>query len=409
MRRRTGTILLSLVLSTVTLGAPAVAESPTGTTGATTARAQRPALTDLDVTATRVDTERLRRPTDITSASDGTGRMLIAEKPGTVRAYDPASGTMEQPVLDITNRVENAGNEQGLLGIVPSPEDTGNNTLYAAYTRSSDAAVTLSRFSLAADDPAASEEVLLSQPHAEHTNHNGGDIAFGPDGFLYMGIGDGGGAGDPLRSGQDLGTLLGKVLRIDVSRKCGDLPYCVPPDNPYAHTPGARDEIWSYGLRNPWRISFDPEGRSLWIADVGQGSLEEVNRIPQGVRDQNFGWSCMEGTEQFAPDRCDPSADYVEPVFTYQTSVEGCAVIGGRVYRGERYSDVADGTYLAADYCSANVWGIRSDDGGHTYQSAKLGKLPIQVTAFGADSSGELYVVNDLPGMLYRLSFSTDS
>ncbi|SDP69229.1 Glucose/arabinose dehydrogenase, beta-propeller fold [Actinopolyspora xinjiangensis] len=408
MRRRTGTVLLSLLLGAATLGSPAGAE-PTGKTGSPTAGTARPDLTELNVTATRVDTDRLRRPTDITSASDGSGRMLIAEKPGTVRAYDPDSGTMGQPLLDITNRVENAGNEQGLLGIAPSPEDTGEDILYAAYTRASDAAVTLSRFSLAADDPAAGEEVLLSQPHSEHTNHNGGDLAFGPDGFLYMGIGDGGGAGDPLRSGQDLSTLLGKVLRIDVSRQCGEQPYCVPPDNPFAYTPGARGEIWSYGLRNPWRFSFDPEGRSLWIADVGQGSLEEVNRIPQGVRGQNFGWSCMEGTERFAPDRCEPAADYVEPVLTYQTSVEGCAVIGGRVYRGERYSDIADGTYLAADYCSAGVWGLRSDDGGHTYQSAKLGELPIQVTAFGADSSGELYVVNDLPGMLYRLSFSTDS
>jgi glucose/arabinose dehydrogenase len=251
---------------------------------------------------------------------------------------------------------------------------------------------------------ATREEVLLTQEHAMFGNHNGGQLAFGPDGYLYWSLGDGGSAGDPFASGQSVGTLLGKILRLDVSGVCGALPYCVPADNPFVGVAGAREEIWAYGLRNPWRFSFDAVGGSLWIADVGQGAFEEVNHAAAGAGGLNFGWSCREGPEVFNAERCQPDATYTEPVFHYQTSFEGCAVIGGHVYRGARFADLAGGTYVATDYCSSTAWAVRENpDGSHT--NARIGQYPIQVTSFGTDAAGELYVVNDLPGQLHRVGF----
>ncbi|HEV2780472.1 MAG TPA: PQQ-dependent sugar dehydrogenase, partial [Actinophytocola sp.] len=261
-------------------------------------------------------------------------------------------------------------------------------------------ALTLSRIPLT---DASREEVLLTQAHAQFGNHNGGQLAFGPDGFLYWSLGDGGGAGDPLASGQNLGTLLGKILRLDVSRACAGLPYCVPPDNPFVGVAGARAEIWAYGLRNPWRFSFDAADGSLWIADVGQGTFEEVNHQPAGQGGASYGWSCMEGPQVFNPDRC-TGAVHTGPVFHYQTSVDGCAVIGGHVYRGQRFADLAAGTYIASDYCSATAWAVRENpDGTHT--NARVGEFPTQPTSFGVDTAGELYLVNDLPGQLHLVGF----
>ncbi|GAA3160943.1 hypothetical protein GCM10020001_101480 [Nonomuraea salmonea] len=246
---------------------------------------------------------------------------------------------------------------------------------------------------------------LLAQEHGENTNHNGGDLAFGTDGMLYMSIGDGGGSGDPFDSGQRLDTLLGKILRIDVSRTCGDLAYCVPGDNPFAGVAGARGEIWMYGGRNPWRFSVDHAGGSMWIADVGQGRWEEINHVKPGDQaGANLGWSCFEGFEVFDEAQCRPDETYTKPVFTYSPHTGGCAVIGGEVYRGEQFADLVGGTYIATDYCSSTVWALR-EDGEGGYQQAELGQTPTQVTAFGATPEGELYVVNDLPGGLHRVTF----
>lgn len=351
----------------------------------------------------------LRRPTAIHAPDDGSGRLLITEKGGTVRVYREGAGLSATPLLDITTRVSTAGNERGLLGIVTSPDFATTRTIYLAYTALPDGAVTLSRFVLdsAGQDPvpATREEVLLSQPHAEFGNHNGGQLAFGPDGHLYWSIGDGGGADDQLNTGQDLGTLLGKILRLDVSRGCDGRPYCVPADNPFVGTAGARPEIWAYGLRNPWRFSFDPADGSLWIADVGQGTYEEVNHLAPGESGANLGWSCREGPQVFDPARCVAGARYIDPVHHYRTSVDGCAVIGGHVYRGTRYADIAAGTYLATDYCSGTAIAIRANpDGSHTTRN--LGELTIQPTTFGLTADGEIYLANDLPGQLHRVSFA---
>jgi glucose/arabinose dehydrogenase len=343
----------------------------------------------------------LQRPTAIAIPADGSGRLLIAEKRGTVRAFQPDTGLAPAPVLDISGRVSSAANERGLLGIVAAPDFAQTSLVYLAYTRLTDNALTLSRIPL---NDATREEVLLTQDHARFGNHNGGQLAFGPDGFLYWSLGDGGGAGDPLASGQSLGTLLGKILRLDVGRACPGLAYCIPEDNPFVGVAGARGEIWTYGLRNPWRFSFDSAGGSLWIADVGQGTFEEVNHQPAGQGGVNFGWSCMEGPEVFNAERCEPDAVHVDPVFHYQTSVDGCAVIGGHVYRGQQFADLAAGTYVATDYCSSIAWAVRENpDGSHS--NARIGQYPTQVTSFGVDAAGELYVVNDLPGQLHRVGF----
>ncbi|MFC8224239.1 PQQ-dependent sugar dehydrogenase [Streptomyces sp. NPDC057287] len=399
-RRWTGPLLLALLL-TAPLSSPAEADALPSR--AATAEAASPApLPSLHATTTQVASG-LKRPTAIAAPDDGTDRLFITQKSGTVRVYRPDTGLAPAPVVDISSAVDESGNERGLLGIALPPDFADSQDLYLAYTALPDGAVTLARYRL--DESRL--EVLLSQPHAENSNHNGGQLAFGPDGDLYWSIGDGGGSADPLRSAQRLDTLLGKIMRIDVSRSCGSLAYCVPDDNPFVGTPGAREEIWLYGLRNPWRFSFDSADGSMWIGDVGQGRWEEVDHLAPGRGGLNLGWSCYEGLEKFAGGDCVPGATYTEPVFTYSPYTGGCSVIGGHVYRGEKYADLVGGTYIATDYCSSTVWALRPDgDGG--YEQAEIGEMPTQVTSIGATADGEFYVVNDLPGGLHRVSFTRE-
>ena len=397
-RRLTGLLLATAVAGLVPLTAHGLtppeeaAAAPPGTAAVP--------LDELTVTTEQVASG-LERPTAIAAPDDGTGRLFITEKPGRVRVYDPDSGLADEPLLDITDAVDSSGNERGLLGIALPPDFAESQELYLAYTALPDGAVTLARYTL----DGGGLEPLLSQEHAENSNHNGGQLAFGPDGYLYLGIGDGGGAGDQNNNGQSLDTLLGKILRIDVSAACGDLAYCVPEDNPFVDTEGARPEIWSYGLRNPWRFSFDAADGSLWIGDVGQGTEEEIDHLSPNAGGANFGWSCREGSVEFDPEHCPDGAEFTEPVFTYQTSAEGCAVIGGYVYRGEEFADLAEGTYVASDYCSSTAFALRPAEGGG-YEQAAIGTFETQVTAFGETAEGELYYVNDLPGGLHRVGFA---
>lgn len=354
-------------------------------------------LTELTVASEQVASG-LQRPVAITGLPDG--RMLIAEKSGTVRAYHPDTGLTAAPVLDLTARINAVDNERGLLGITPAPDFTRTGMLYLAYTRVEDGALTLARLPIGAPERL---QVLLTQEHAEYGNHNGGQVAFGRDGYLYWSTGDGGGSNDPYKSGQDLGTLLGKILRIDVNRTCGTQPYCIPADNPFIRTPGARPEIWLYGLRNPWRFSIDPADNSLWIGDVGQGLVEEVDHIRPAQAGANLGWSCREGTPVFDPDQCDPDVTYTDPVFEYpHYMTDGCSVIGGVVYRGS-VTPEARGTYIASDYCNTLAYAVRPTSAG--YETATIGAFPTQPTAFGIDPQGELYVLSDLPGVLSRVRF----
>ncbi|PRX96117.1 PQQ-dependent sugar dehydrogenase [Allonocardiopsis opalescens] len=391
-------LLGTLTLAGPALGAPAASSPPDGAAPAA-------APVDEITIGAELLASGLRRPSAMAAPDDGSGRLFITQKAGSVVAYHPDTG-VSAPLLNITDRVDESGNERGLIGIATPPDFASDPALYVVYTALPDGAVTLSRFPMSSPGqttiPAGGEQILLSQEHAEFSNHNGGQIAFGPDGNLYWSIGDGGGSGDPFAAGQDLGTLLGKILRLDVSRSCGAQPYCVPADNPFVGTAGARPEIWAYGLRNAWRFSFDDDG-SLWIADVGQGGYEEVNHNPGNEGGLNYGWSCMEGPEVFLPERCTDGAEYTEPSFWYRTTEGNCAVIGGQVYRGERYADIAGGTYITGDYCSGQSWAVRPGAGG--YESASIGELPIQVTTFGEGADGELYVITDLPGQLHAVTF----
>ena len=384
--------LLTLVLSGLLVPSASVA----GAAAAGTSPHHRAVpLTELTVASEQVASG-LRRPIAITGLPDG--RMLIAEKDGTVRAYHPDTGLAAEPVLDLTARIDTSDNERGLLGITPAPNFARTGILYVAYTSLPAGALTLARVPLGAPERL---QVLLTQEHAEYGNHNGGQVAFGRDGYLYWSTGDGGHANDPFKAGQNLGTLLGKILRIDVNRTCGAQPYCVPSDNPFVRKPGARPEIWLYGLRNPWKFSVDPADGSLWIGDVGQGLVEEINHIRPWQGGANLGWSCREGTPVFDPQQCQ-GGRYTDPVFEYEHFMtESCSVIGGVVYRGSRTPE-ARGTYIASDYCAPRVFAVRpKPEGG--YESATIGTFPTQPTAIGTDVHGELYVLSDYPGWLSRV------
>ncbi|NJQ00367.1 PQQ-dependent sugar dehydrogenase [Streptomyces zingiberis] len=398
--KRTTRLLLALALTTAVAPASWAAEAPSAGGAAAAPAAAPPA--DLTVTTTQVASG-LRRPIAVVSPQDGTGRLFIAEKTGAVRVYHPDTGLAAGPLLDLTSRVNANDNERGLLGIAPAPDFRRSQLLYAAYTRASDNAVTLARI----DVRRGTVRELITQEHSEYSNHNGGQVAFGKDGHLYWSIGDGGGSGDPFRTGQRLDTLLGKILRVDVSRSCDGAGYCVPEDNPFVDTPGARPEIWVSGLRNAWKFSFDEADGSLWIGDVGQGRTEEVNHLTPAQGGANLGWSCKEALDVLNEDQCDPDADYTDPVFTYPLTGGNCAVIGGRVYRGKEYADLAGGTYVVNDFCTSRVWGLRPDGSGG-YDSAVLGSFPTQVTAIGTDENGEFYAVNDLPGQFFKVSFAAE-
>ncbi len=337
----------------------------------------------------------LDRPLYLTHAGDGSGRLYILEQPGRVRVL-AGGALLPEPFLDLTDRVRSRGSEQGLLGLAFAPDFRESGVFYVHYTGRPDGRTVLSRFRLRDGDPRrgdpASEEVLLTveQPHA---NHNGGALLFGPDGYLYLALGDGGSAGDPGNRAQDLDSLLGKILRLDVSRPG---PYRIPPDNPFVGRPG-RDEIWAYGLRNPWRISFDRATGDLWIADVGQNAVEEVNFQPaDSPGGENFGWRVWEGSRRYAEGEA-PGA--VFPVAEYTHDEGGCAITGGYVYRGQAIPDLA-GIYLYGDYCTGHIWGLRQRDG--RWESVRLLDSGLNITSFGEDEAGEVYVV-DRGGAVYRI------
>jgi glucose/arabinose dehydrogenase len=338
----------------------------------------------------------LAAPVAIVNAGDGSNRLFVVEQAGRVRLI--VGGVLQAtPFLDITTRVSCCG-ERGLLGLAFPPGYAAKGHFYVYYT-DLNGAITLARYAVAANPDVAdpnSGQVLLSVPHAR-TNHNGGQLAFGPgDGYLYAGLGDGGGAGDPDGNGQNTGTLLGKILRLDV--ESGVAPYAIPAGNPFA-SGGGRAEIWAYGLRNPWRFSFDRQTGDLYIADVGQGLWEEVDYQPGGAAGgANYGWNIMEGAHCYNASSCNP-AGLTWPVTEYDHSL-GCAIIGGYVYRGSAQPALA-GLYFYADECQGRVWGLQQDGGG--WQSHQLLRAAINPSTFGEDEAGEIYVADYSGGTLYRV------
>jgi glucose/arabinose dehydrogenase len=291
--------------------------------------------------------------------------------------------------LDIRDRIRSAGSEQGLLGLAFHPNFLGNGFFYVNYTDGLGNTV-VSRFTastVAGPTPPGSERMILTltQPAS---NHNGGHLAFGPDGYLYIGTGDGGGGGDTFRNGQNGQTLLGAMLRLDVD---SSLPFAIPADNPYVGIEGVRDEIWAFGLRNPWRYAFDRLTGDLFIADVGQNDYEEINVQPaSSLGGENYGWPVMEGRQCFPSGTTCQMVVLTFPIHEYDHS-QGCSITGGYVYRGLELPSAA-GVYVFGDFCTGRIWGLFSNDGS-SRTLAELGRSDIRITSFGEDESGELYVV----------------
>lgn len=335
----------------------------------------------------------LEQPVLVTHAGDD--RLFIVEQRGIIHVWRNGS-VRDEPFLDITDRTEATG-EQGLLGLA-FPDDFATSCVaYVSYTRASDGTSVLARYDATGNgsrlDP-ASREVLLTvdQPHR---NHNGGHVTFGPDGYLYYGLGDGGSGGDPHGNGQNTSTLLGSILRLDVSTDEG---YAIPSDNPFVGNASARDEIWAYGLRNPWRFSFDAATGDLWIGDVGQAEREEIDREPAGsTGGVNYGWKAWEGSHRYDDRTEAPGA--VFPVAEYGHQGGSCSVTGGHVYRGDDVPQ-AQGRYLFADYCTGRIWTLQADGPNGTMEA--LTDTRFRITSFGVDAAGELYVVSHLGG-IYRL------
>jgi glucose/arabinose dehydrogenase len=344
----------------------------------------------------------LSSPLGVTHAGDNTGKLYIVEQAGRIRLVD--NGTLlPAPFLDISTRVI-AGGEQGLLGLAFPPGYAIKRYFYVNYTTNIPDAITgntvIARFRVTGPDPniadSASEEILLTiaQPFS---NHNGGQLAFGPDGFLYIGMGDGGSGGDPFNNAQNPSSLLGKMLRIDV--ESGVVPYASPPSNPFVQNPVFRSEIWALGLRNPWRFSFDRQTGDLYIADVGQNLFEEVDFQASGsAGGQNYGWSIMEGAHCFGDPACS-SAGLILPVAEYGHGPE-CSITGGFVYRGQAFPRI-QGVYLYADFCSGKFWGLQRD--GSVWLNTLLLTEPHSIASFGEDEAGNLYAADLVAGIVYEI------
>ena len=342
---------------------------------------------------------RFESPTNLVQAKDG--RVWVTEQAGRVWVFDGFQ-VDDAPVvaaLDITDRVSSRRTEEGLLGMALDPAD--ERRLYLYYSAADPRRSVVSRFTISPDHAGvdADSELVILEVEQPYANHNGGQLAFGPDGYLYIGLGDGGAAGDPLGNGQDVSTLLGSILRIDVSQATRERPYTIPADNPFVDAPeaGGRGEIWAYGLRNPWRFSFDRKTGALWAGDVGQNRWEEIDLIERGG---NYGWNVLEGSRCFAGgDGCEQEG-MTPPVWEYPLSGEPCSVIGGYVYRGFAIPWLR-GSYVYGDFCSGKVFGLRYEDGKVT-EHAQLADTRLRIVSFAEDNDGELYLLSQKSG-IYRL------
>lgn len=342
------------------------------------------------------------RPVDIAYAP-GDNRLFIVEQRGYIWILDDAGNRLPDTFLNIDARVNSTGNEQGLLGLAFDPNYAQNGYFYVNYIKN-DGNTRIARFSVTANPNVAdpnSEAILLEQAQP-YPNHNGGCLKFGPDGYLYAGLGDGGSGGDPQGNAQNPATYLGKILRLDVhSDSLGN--YGIPPDNPFIGNTSFKPEIWSYGWRNPWRFSFDRATGDLWVADVGQGTWEEIDYEPAGSAGGNYGWRCYEGTHAYSTGGCQPQSAYLSPIFEYQHSTaNGCSVTGGFVYRGGEYADL-QGLYVFVDYCSGRWWYIRHNP-DETFTATILADLStFQYSSLGEDVHGNLYVAS-LSGKIQKVT-----
>jgi glucose/arabinose dehydrogenase len=338
------------------------------------------------------------RPLDLEEPGDGSHRLFVVEQAGRISVFpnDPAAASAKL-FLDIRDRVDDSGNEMGLLGLAFDPDYERTGQFYVNYTAGNPRRTVIARYSVSATNPDSADagsELILLEFDQPFENHNGGRVMFGPDGFLYIGTGDGGSAGDPNSNGQNLNVLLGKILRIDVKNPSGGLKYGIPPDNPFVNT-GHRGEIWAYGLRNPWRFSYDPPSGRLWAGDVGQDAIEEVDIIEKG---KNYGWNIMEGNSCFKPSSGCDTTGLTRPVSQY-THALGVSITGGFVYRGARRPELT-GAYIYADYGSGRIWALRVE-GAAAPVNTELTVSGLPIASFGVDETRELYICS-FDGKIYR-------
>jgi glucose/arabinose dehydrogenase len=331
------------------------------------------------------------RPVDLQHAGDNTNRIFVVEQAGVISVFpNDAAVPSKKTFLDIQARVNDSGNEEGLLGLAFHPNYESNGYFYVNYTASSPKRTVISRFTVTANADVAdpdSEHIILEfdQPYS---NHNGGQVSFGPDGFLYIASGDGGSSGDPQDNGQSLATLLGKILRIDVNGTEDGKQYAIPTDNPYKdNSSGFREEIYAYGLRNPWRFSFDIPTNQLWTGDVGQNNYEEIDIIEKGG---NYGWNVMEGLHCFEPLTGCIQNGLRLPVWEYNHNL-GISVTGGFVYRGPTLTELT-GKYIFADFGSSRVWALTLNQFGGKPSNVQLFQAGFNVSSFGVDQNNELYL-----------------
>jgi glucose/arabinose dehydrogenase len=404
---RTRPLLLIAALATVAALLPAASTSASPLPAAAPALVAPAALSpvaQLRLTTTPV-VSGLVAPVLVRSANDGTSRLFVVEQAGRIRTV--LGSTITGTYLDLRSIVTSGG-ERGLLGLAFPKDFAKSRYFWVSYTRS-DGALVIARFQARSATTSTvlpgTRRIVMVIPHPVNANHNGGNIEFGADGYLYIGTGDGGGAGDPRTNAQSLRSLLGKMLRVNVRCAAGPT-YCVPPTNPYATSTVARHEIWMSGLRNPWRWSFDTTG-AMWIGDVGQNKYEEIDAISAtSAKRRNLGWSCREGKHVYNAGRCRSTTTYTAPVLElcHPDGVSGCAasrageaIIGGYVYRGATYAN-ALGTYVFGDYVTGRIWPYRSGILGTP--TALAG-----VSGFGVQDNREIYAVT-LDGGLYRLGFT---
>ena len=336
-------------------------------------------------------------PVDFTHANDGTNRLFVVEQRGVIQAFENSVTTETKSVfLDISSRVASGG-EMGLLGLAFHPDFKNNGFFFVNYTRNSPRRQTvIARFKANGQTADPNSEAILFTFDQPYTNHNGGQLAFGADGYLYIATGDGGSGGDPENYAQNRASLLGKMLRIDVNTTTKG-NYGIPKDNPYVgNTQGFSEEIYAYGLRNPWRFSFDTVTKDLWTGDVGQNKVEEIDIVIKGG---NYGWKVKEGSSCYSGD-CSQT-NLIAPVWEYQQGNDGRSVTGGVVYRGKKFTDFT-GKYLCGDYVSGKIWAL-TYDGKTVTKSDEITNVSA-VSAFGQDANGEIYILNYSNGKVYTLA-----
>jgi len=342
-------------------------------------------------------------PVDLQNAGDGTNRLFVVEQDGIIHSFSNVKDKMSTNVfLDIQNRVNRGGSEEGLLGLAFHPQFEKNGYFFVNYTAKNPRRTVIERFEQSRENRTLVDKkgLVILEYAQPYSNHNGGGLVFGADGFLYIGTGDGGSAHDPHGNGQNRRKLLGKMLRIDVNRKNGRKLYAIPSDNPYAgNRTGYREEIFAYGLRNPWRYSFDSQTGALWAADVGQNKFEEVNILEKG---KNYGWNIMEGNHCFKPASKCSEEGLVKPVGEY-THKAGQSITGGYVYRGKKTPKLV-GSYIFGDFVTGRIWQLKPRNKG--YSKKELLDTDLNISSFGIDEKNELYICSYYDGKIYQLKVS---